>query len=148
LPENPKSGLGLAVLKLVTKPRTALIRDANLLVKRLKQEIKQAQAQAKLLELVEFVVISKLSDLSKEEVQVMLGLNDYRKSRFYQEARQDGVDEGRAVGKTEGKVEGKAEGKAEVALRMASKGYDAKEIADLVGLDVKAVRKILKTQSA
>jgi len=140
LPESPKSGLGIAVLKLVTKPRAALIRDANLLVKRSKQEFKLPQAQAKLLELIEFVVISKLSDLSKEEVRVMLGLNDYRKSRFYQEARQDGVDEGKA----EGKAEGRAEGKAEVVLRMEARGYEAKEIAELVGIELKTVRKILK----
>ena len=78
----------------------------------------------------------------------MLGLNDYRKSRFYQEARQDGVDEGKAEGRAEGEAKGKAEAKAEVVLRLASRGYEAKEIADLVGVEIKTVRKILKSQSA
>jgi len=69
----------------------------------------------------------------------MLGLKDYRKSRFYQEARQDGIDEGKA--------EGEAQAKAEVILRLASKGYEAKEIVYLVGVELQAVRKILKSQS-
>src|SRR5260370_41670468 len=54
---------------------------------------------------LEFVVISRLSKLSKEEIRVMLELDDYRKSRFYQEARQDGIDEGKLEGEAKGKME-------------------------------------------
>jgi predicted transposase YdaD len=131
VPEGPKSGFGLAILKLVTKPRLEILRDANLLVKRLRQEIKRKGTQAKLLELIEFVAISKLTNSSKEEVRIMLELDDYRKSRFYQEARKDGIDEG----------------KAEVIHRMASKGFDVKQISDLVGVEVKIVKKVLKSQA-
>ncbi len=62
----------------------------------------------------------------------MLDLEDYRKSRFYQ----GGVEEG------------KTENRAEVVHRMAAKGYDVKEIADVVGVDVKTVKKILKSKPA
>ena len=67
-------------------------------------------------------------------------LDDYRKSRFYQEARQDGIEEGVA--------KGKAKGMAEIIQRMASKGLDVNQISELVGVDIKIVKKILKSQSS
>lgn len=136
LPETPRSSFGLALLKLATKPKHDVARDANLLAKRLKREAQSRQKQKKILELLEFVVISRLTHLSRDEVRAMLDLEDYRKSRFYQEAKQDGVDEG------------KAESVAEFVLRLATKGYDAKQISELVGSELKTVRKILKSRSA
>ena len=140
LPEGPKSGFGLSILKLAAKPKAEIIRDANLLVKRMKREVKHKRMQAKLLELIEFVAISRLSNLSKEEIRAMLELDDYRKSRFYQEARQDGIDEG--------KTEGKTEMLRENIQKMASKGCEAKQISHLLGVDIKIVRKILKSASS
>ncbi len=136
LAEGPNSGFGLSILKLATKPKVEILRDANLLVKRLKQEVRHKRMQVKLLELIEFVAISKLSNLSKEEVRAMLELDDYRKSRFYQEARQDGIDEG------------KTEMLRENIRQMASKGCDAKQISQLLGVDLKIVKKTLKSQSS
>ncbi len=98
--------------------------------------MKTKRIEAKLLELIEYVVISRLSGLSKEEVRVMLGLNDYKKSRFYQEARQDGIDEGIEKGRQDELQEN--------IRKMASKGFDAKQISDVLDIDVKIVRKNLK----
>jgi len=69
----------------------------------------------------------------------MLELNDYRKSRFYQEARKDGIEEGEA--------KGKATMLRENIQQMASNGCDAKQISQLLGVDIKIVRKMLKSSS-
>jgi len=144
LPEGPKSGLGLAIFKLVTKPKAAVLRDANLLVKRLKVEVRQKPKRAKLLDLIEFVVISRVSELSKEEVRIMLELDDYRQSKFYQEARQDGVEEGIV----KGIEKGKEQLLQDLVQRMASNGRDAKQISEELGIELKVIRKILKSQSS
>lgn len=136
LPEGSKSGFGISILKLVTKPKEEILSDANLLVKRLKQEVKHKPVHAKLRELIEFVAISRLSNLSKEEIRVMLELDDYRKSKIYQEARQDGIEEG------------KTEMLHENIRQMRSKGCDAKQISQLLGVDIKIVKKILKSASS
>ncbi len=155
LPETAKTSIGLAILKLAAKPDAEVLRDATALVNRLKHEVPGEEKQAKLRDLIEFVILSKLTELSREEVKTMLGLGDYRKSRFYRETRQEALAEGKAEGKVEGKAEGKAEGKSEgkaellhqVVTRMASKGLEAKQIADFLGVDLKAVRKILRSRS-
>ncbi len=64
LAEGPKSGFGLAILKLAAKPKLKIPQDANLLVKRLKKEITNTATRTKLLELIEFVAISKLTHMS------------------------------------------------------------------------------------
>jgi predicted transposase/invertase (TIGR01784 family) len=139
LPEQVNSGLGLSILKLVTKDKEVVGRDANLLVRRLRSEVQQELKQTKLFELIEFVVISRLSELSKEEVRAMLELEDYRKSRFYQEAKEDGVEEGFQ----QGKVEGKEELLQQLVIRMASKGRSAEQIADDLGMELTVVNSIL-----
>ena len=50
--------------------------------------------RADLIELIETVIIYKLSRLSQEEVQAMLQVHDIRETRVYQEAKAEGVEEG------------------------------------------------------
>jgi predicted transposase/invertase (TIGR01784 family) len=116
LPEGPKSGLGLAIFKLVTKPKAEVLRDANLLVKRLKVEVLKKPKRTKWLDLIE----------------------------FYQEARLDGVEKGIE----EGIQQGKEQLLKELILRMAGNGRDAKQISDELGIELKVIRKILKSQSS
>ncbi len=148
LPESSASGFGLTILKMVTKSRPDIIRDANMLVKRLDREVRHPATHSKLLELLEFVVISRLADLSKEEVRTMLKLNDYRESRFYKEARQDGIAEGEARGEAKGEAKGKAEMLRQNVLNMAQNGCDAQQISRLLSVDLKVVRRILKSKAS
>jgi predicted transposase/invertase (TIGR01784 family) len=74
----------------------------------------------------------------------MLELDDYRQSKFYQEARQDGVGEGIE----KGIQQGKEQLLKELILRMASNGRDAKQISEELGIDLKVIRKILKSQAS
>jgi predicted transposase/invertase (TIGR01784 family) len=82
----------------------------------------------------------------------MLELDDYRQSKFYQEARQDGVEEGIQQGIEKGIEKGIQQGKEqllkELILRMASNGRDAKQISEELGIDLKVIRKILKSQAS
>lgn len=136
LPENSTSGFGLRILKLAAKPKIEVAQDGNSLVRRVKEEVKPKEKQAKLLELVEFVVISRLTEMSREEIRNMLELDDYRKSRFYREARQDGVEEG------------KVELLQEQIRRLASRGYDAGQISDLLVVDTKFIKETLDAHSS
>jgi predicted transposase/invertase (TIGR01784 family) len=70
------------------------------------------------------------------------------------EAKAEGMAEGEAKGKAEGIAEGIAEGeakgeakgKAESILKMASKGFDIKEIARIFDMTVEEIQSILKTK--
>ena len=66
-----------------------------------------------------------------KEIEAMLQVHDIRESRVYQEALE------------EGKQEGVREGLAIAIVRMAAKGKSATEIAALLELDADLVRRIL-----
>ncbi|BAZ32813.1 hypothetical protein NIES4074_53200 [Cylindrospermum sp. NIES-4074] len=64
----------------------------------------------------------------------MLGLNELKQTRVYQEALIEG--------KTEGKIEGKIEGKLEAVPFMLNLGATVEQIAEVLGLDVEQVRQV------
>jgi predicted transposase YdaD len=96
-----------------------------------------------LLEFVVTVLAYKLPNLSREELRVMLALNDvkFKKTRFYQEVLaegilqgkleglqagiQEGLQEGIQQGKLEGIQEGALKGETQFLTRLLSKRYGA-----------------------
>jgi predicted transposase/invertase (TIGR01784 family) len=55
----------------------------------------------------------------------------------------EGKAEGRAEGEAEGKAKGEAKAKAELVANMASHNLSAQQIADLAGLSVDVVERML-----
>ncbi len=72
----------------------------------------------------------------------MFGLNELKQTRVYQEAKAEGVEEGRQEGRQEGVEEGKL---AAVPLLLKA-GMKPEEIAEQLGLDLAAVRKVAQAQ--
>jgi predicted transposase YdaD len=120
--------------------------------------IRLTELRAKLVELVDTVIMYKLSQLSREEIQTMLGVDDIRQTRVYQEAKEEGLTEGLQKGRQEGKSEGLKEGMIQgrheglqqgIALaieRLASKNMSAEEIAAILEVDLELVRRVLNTR--
>lgn len=77
--------------------------------------------QQKVLEFIEAIVVYKFPNLSREEIEAMLNLNLIRQTKVYQEAKE--------------------EGKLEVVPKLLKRGFSIQEIAELLGVDVEAVRK-------
>lgn len=83
-----------------------------------------AVLQQKVLEFIETIVVYKFPNLSREEIEAMLNLNLIRETKVYQEAKE--------------------EGKLEVVPKLLERGFSIQEIAELLGVDVEAVRKNLE----
>ena len=64
----------------------------------------------------------------------------------YAQIKQEGILEGEQKGKLEGKKEGKIEGKIEVILNGHKSGLSADLLANITGLTVLEVEKIIKEQ--
>jgi predicted transposase/invertase (TIGR01784 family) len=124
MPTN--SSPGLALLKLVTAP----VDETKTLVKDLLQMERPKQTDSlqrhKVLELVEELLIRRFSQLSREEIRAMFHLEDIRKTRVWQEAHDEGVE------KTQ----------SETIHRCLAKGIPVKEIAELLQISVKEVRRL------
>lgn len=95
LGELARLPLGVAVVKLVVEPEQTAPAEARQLIQRIEQEAVIGVSSQALVELVETIMVYKLSTLSREEIQTMLGIENLRQTRVYQEAREEGREEGR-----------------------------------------------------
>src|SRR5438034_624605 len=81
MPELANAPLGLSVLYLIRRGEGQAPSMARDLVARAKIEITDAALRADLIELIETVIIYKLPQLSREEIQTMLQVHDIRETR-------------------------------------------------------------------
>ncbi|HYV38628.1 MAG TPA: Rpn family recombination-promoting nuclease/putative transposase [Gemmataceae bacterium] len=135
MPELADAPIGLSILYLIRQSEDDAAASARQLIVRAKSEIGDAALRTDLVELIETVVIYKLSQLSREEIQAMLQIQDIRESRFYKEVKEEGVQEGLEKG-----IE---KGIAMTIAKMAKKNMSAAEIASLLELDVEVVRRAM-----
>lgn len=137
MPELANAPLGLSILYLIRQTETQAPFTARDLIARARTEIEDEGLRADLIELIETVIIYKLSRLSREEIQAMLQIHDIRETRVYQEAVQEGIEKGKSEGLKEGIETGVA------IARLAAGNTSAAEIAHILNLDVKLVRQVL-----
>jgi predicted transposase/invertase (TIGR01784 family) len=143
--EQAGGPLELSVLFLIRENEVEAPRKASDLIARVKAQVDEVGLRRVLIELIETVIIYKLPQLTREEVQAMLHVDDVRNTRVYQEGRAEGVEEGRAEGRAEGKAEGRAEGLEQAAsiIRMDARGMSAREIAESLALPLAKVEQLL-----
>ena len=110
LPGLTDGPLGLSILDLIRRSEGEAPAAARTLLTRAKLEIGDEALRADLIDLIETVIVYKLSRLSREEIQAMLQIHDIRESRVYREAKAEGKQEGKQEGHAEGQAEGQAEG--------------------------------------
>lgn len=74
---------------------------------------------------LETVLVYKLPQLTREEIQAMFHLTrqDLQRSRFYQQVFAEGRDEGEAKGRIEGEAKGRAKGEAALLLRQLERKF-------------------------
>ncbi|WP_287695788.1 Rpn family recombination-promoting nuclease/putative transposase, partial [Microcystis sp. M61BS1] len=90
--DNPSLGIG--VIKLVVESETAAVRTAQTLIERTREEITDQSSQRQLINLIESIIIYKLPQKSREEIEAMFGLSDLKQTRVYQEALAEGEERG------------------------------------------------------
>ncbi|WP_254565005.1 Rpn family recombination-promoting nuclease/putative transposase [Oscillatoria sp. HE19RPO] len=83
-------------------------------------EITDDADRAEVVELIETVVLYKFSKLSREEVQEMIGVNEFKQSKLYQDI--------------------KLECKLEVVPQLLSRGFTVEQTAQILSLTVEQVR--------
>jgi predicted transposase/invertase (TIGR01784 family) len=82
------------------------------------------------------VLIRRFHELDREEIRRMFKLQDIRKTRVWQEAREEGLEEGID--------QGRALEKRELVKRLRANGQSHKEIAELLGMSMDEVRRLAR----
>jgi predicted transposase/invertase (TIGR01784 family) len=84
--------------------------------------------QKQLLELIETILVYKLPNISREEIEAMFGLNELKQTRVYQEAKQ----------------EGRFEAKLEAVPKLLTLGLSVEQIAQALDLDIAQVQQAVQ----
>lgn len=136
MPEVPDAPLGLSILKLIGQEEDRAPSEARQLVARARSEIGDDARRTDLIELIETVMVYKLSQLTRAEIEAMLQVSDIRETRVYREAKEEGLREGIEKG-----IEKGIENERQRSIaRMAALNMSAEDIAKALDLDIQAVR--------
>ncbi|MBW4432534.1 MAG: Rpn family recombination-promoting nuclease/putative transposase [Pelatocladus maniniholoensis HA4357-MV3] len=135
LESSTNKSLGIGVVKLVVEPEENAANFARQLITQASQEIANRLSVRAIIDLIETIIVYKFPQLSRQEVEDMLKLSQLKQTRVYQEA----LEEGRQQGQEEGKL-------AAVPLLLKA-GVSVEQIAQQLEVEIEAVRQIAQQQS-
>lgn len=85
----------LGLFQLIVDPPERATTTARMLVEQVRQDRPFPIPERIILELIETIVVYKFPQLSRQEIEAMLGLSELKQTRVYQEALAEGRQEGR-----------------------------------------------------
>ena len=136
LDETTSGSLGIEVVKLVIEPESEAVNLAKSLISQVKEEIIEQNIQQDLTDLIATIIIYKLPQKSRKEIEAMLGLSGLKETKVYQEAL--------AEGEQKGEQKGIQIGKLEVIPNLLKEGFNSEKIAQLLNLPLDTVKKIVE----
>nr|WP_292703812.1 MULTISPECIES: Rpn family recombination-promoting nuclease/putative transposase [unclassified Nostoc] len=131
LGETASLPIGIATAKLVIAADDMAIVQARELIDRTKSEINSPLKQQQLLQFIETILAYKFPAMSREE---MFGLSELKQTRFYQEAFQEGIEQG------------ELKGKLKAVPGMLAAGLTVEQVAKALDLSVQEVRQVVQSQ--
>lgn len=107
-----------------------------------------SETGSKFWEILEKILVSKFSNLTREEIEKMLKLEtNLMKTRYYREAREEARKEGRQEGLEQGLQEGQRQMTEEIAKRMLEENLPIELIAKTTGLSKRKVQQLRTSKS-
>ena len=98
LDEIPSGSIGMGLIELIVSKENQSQELVKNLMARTKTEVSNDSERQGIIELLESVLMSKFSQLSRQEIEAMFLVSDIKQTRVYQEAKQEGEQEGRQEG--------------------------------------------------
>ena len=99
LDEIPPGSIGMGLIELILSQETKAPELVQNLMQRTKIEIGNDSERQGIIDLLESVLVSKFSKLTRQEIEAMFLVSDIKQTRVYQEAKQEGKQEGRQEGR-------------------------------------------------
>lgn len=131
LGEAAQNSLGLGIVQLVVEEEDTAVERGKRLIRQARQQLTEELTQQKILDIIETILMYKFADLSREELQVMLGLDEFKQSRLYQDI----------------KDEGEMKAKLESIPRLLTLGLSVEQVAIGLNLTVEQVQSAIQNQS-
>jgi predicted transposase/invertase (TIGR01784 family) len=116
--------LGLGIIQFIVSSAKKASKQIKTLINQTHQKIPDPITQKKVIELIEKIVIYKFPQLSNKELEAMFTLTEWKQTKFYQEAKE--------------------EGKLETIPILIQLGLSLEEIAEKLNLDRDIIDQYLK----
>jgi predicted transposase/invertase (TIGR01784 family) len=128
LDETASASLSIGMVQLVIGTEEAAIAQTNRLMQQARQELEDVVLRQKVLGLIETILVYKFTNLSRQELEAMFGLDELKQTRYFQEVA------------AEIAAKAKVEGKLESVPRLLQLGLSVEQIATALELNVEVVR--------
>ncbi|MBD2493437.1 Rpn family recombination-promoting nuclease/putative transposase [Nostoc sp. FACHB-280] len=129
---DQSSSIGFGIIRLVVATENEAIQEAKNLMKQIQKA--DAANRRHLLELVERMLIYKFSSYTRQELEAMFGLTEWRQTRFYQEVKEEVQQETELATKLK------------TVPRLLNEGLSVEQIARVLELDIEIVRQTIEEQ--
>lgn len=126
-------------MQLTIASETQMVEQAKRLIERVEQEQITVLAKQEIIDVITTIAVYKFANLSREEVEAMLGVK-LEETRVYQEAKQEGLQQGVEIGREQVKLE--------LVPQFLALGMSMEEVAKLLSLTVEQVRLISEQESS
>jgi len=87
--ESPPS-LGISILQFILISGKKAPEQVQSLIKQTRQQIIDPNTQRNVIELIEKIIIYKFPQKSRQELEAMFNLTEWKQTKFYQEAKEEG----------------------------------------------------------
>jgi predicted transposase/invertase (TIGR01784 family) len=128
LGETTEPSLSFGIMQLVMATEDTAIEQANRLIQQAQQELEDAALSGKILGLIETILVYKFTNLSRQELEAMFGLDELKQTRYFREVAEE------VAAKTQ------VEGKLETVPRLLQLGLSVEPVAMALELNVELVR--------
>lgn len=114
-------------------PEARAVEQARILIERVRQ-IADEFVKEEYLELIETIIFYKLPSMSRQEIAAMFGMSELKQTRVYQEALEEGRQEGELMGKLK------------AVPQLLAMALTEQQVAEALGLEVEQVRQAAQNQ--
>ena len=144
LPPAQPDQFAMGILELIAAKQAEALVKAKAMIPRVRKAKLPKKFEQNLLEFILTVMLYKLPQMSREEVEAMLEVTDIRQTRVFQEALEEGLEKGREEGLEQGREQGRKVEREALARKLLKMDRPVAEVAEMTGLTLAEVRKLSK----
>lgn len=142
LDATASQSLGIGLVQLVVDDEETAAHRARQLIEQAQQKTAAGLSRQAIIELIETIVIYKFPQLGRQEIEEMLGLNELKQTKIYQQA----FAEGEQCGEQRGEQRGEQKVQLRAVPKLLELGLTIEQAAQALGLDVETVKRIAEHQ--
>jgi predicted transposase/invertase (TIGR01784 family) len=136
--------LGLEIFHLIIEPPKTAVNKAKQLIEQTEGAIPDATIQRNIIGLIQDIIVYKFPEIPRREIEAMFGLEELRKTRYYQDVAEEERQAGERIGELRGELRGELKGKLKAVPHLAASGLTVKQIAQALELKQAQVKEALK----